>query len=110
MATRCNIIIKRGEQKILIYRHCDGYPSETGRDLLKICGKAGYDLFEIIQAFAESGHYELSRVKHGDAEYEYTIDLDKKDITCYSINREIYIKSDMFDSSERIIYGGLNQN
>lgn len=33
MSTRCNVIIKDGCTKIILYRHSDGYPDCTGEDL-----------------------------------------------------------------------------
>ena len=33
MSTRCNILIKSGSTNIWLYRHCDGYLSETGYNL-----------------------------------------------------------------------------
>ncbi len=99
MATRCNIVIKRGEDEILIYRHWDGKPSVTGVELLKICQDSNYDIFGIIQSMARDGQYELTQHKHGDAEYEYTIDIDRKEITAFQIPYEIWIKSDEFGFS-----------
>ena len=34
MSTRSNIIIKNGKTNILLYRHCDGYLTGAGQDLL----------------------------------------------------------------------------
>lgn len=34
MSTRANITIEYGESRVILYRHCDGYPSETGADIL----------------------------------------------------------------------------
>jgi hypothetical protein len=34
MSTRSNIIIKNGRTEILLYRHCDGYLTGTGQDLV----------------------------------------------------------------------------
>ncbi len=99
MATRCNIVIKRGEDEILIYRHWDGKPTVTGVELLKICQDSNYDIFGIIQFMARDGQYELTQHKHGDAEYEYTIDIDRKEITAFQIPYEIWIKSDEFGFS-----------
>ena len=33
MSTRCNIIIEDSSDKLFFYRHSDGYPEETGKDL-----------------------------------------------------------------------------
>ncbi len=99
MATRCNIVIKRGEDEILIYRHWDGKPSVTGVELLKICQESNYDFFRIIQSMARDGQYELTQYKHGDAEYEYTVDIERKDIGAINILDGIWLKSDEFGFS-----------
>lgn len=80
MSTRCNVIIKKGEDEILLYRHWDGYPSVTGRNLLSICNESNYDTLKVIKSLAKSGNYELSAYKHDDADYEYVVDLDNRRI------------------------------
>lgn len=96
MSTRCNIIIKKGEDKVLLYRHCDGYPSATGRDLLKLCSECKFDVFKLFKYLANSGAYELSSFKHGDAEYEYVIDLDSKRIYADNLNTKESFDQDDF--------------
>ncbi len=85
MSTRGNIVIKRGDDEIHIYRHWDGKPSITGADLLKICRDSNFDVFGIIQSMAREGQYELTQFKHGDAEYQYTIDIDRKNVEAIHI-------------------------
>lgn len=99
MATRSNIVIKKSDDEILIYRHRDGKPAVTGVELLKICHESDYDVFSIIQSMAKDGRYELTPFKHGDAEYEYTIDIGKKEIEAIQILDGIWIKSDEFEFS-----------
>ena len=36
MSTRSSILIKNGKTEILLYRHCDGYLTGTGQDLVMI--------------------------------------------------------------------------
>ncbi len=36
MSTRCNVAIVGGEIKVMVYRHCDGWPTELGYDLDRI--------------------------------------------------------------------------
>ncbi len=48
---------------------------------------------------ARDGQYELTQYKHGDAEYEYTIDIERKDIGAINILDGIWLKSDEFGFS-----------
>lgn len=96
MATRCNIIIKKGEDEVLIYRHWDGYPSATGRELLKGCSECDYDVMKVFKYLAGSGDYDLSNFKHGDAEYEYLVDLDRQRIYAQNLNTKESFDQDEF--------------
>jgi len=85
MATRSNIIIKQGRNKIYLYRHWDGYPSETGRDLLtRLLESRRHDegqafLSNLIRANREDWEgkplYELTDQIHGDIEYLYQFEF-----------------------------------
>ncbi len=99
MATRCNIVIKRGDDEILFYRHWDGMPSVTGVELLGICRDSNFDVFGIIQSMAREDQYELTQGRHGDAEYEYTIDLDNAELTALHIPYGRRIRSEEFEES-----------
>ena len=62
MSTRCNILIKSGSTNIWLYRHCDGYLSETGYNLastLSHCNGFKNFLDNLLNQKYESygGHY-----------------------------------------------------
>ena len=73
MSTRANVIVKKGDRKLIFYRQCDGYPENLGEDLKQcIVSDPTFTLFNII----EDCNLELTDSIHGDIEYLYTLDLD----------------------------------
>ena len=114
MATRCNIIIKDDSQELFFYRHWDGYPSNTGNDLINfikshyqsgkcrnnpqqsagwliIYGNISKRIRDVESSFPSSGDewkvgdYEPTDSISGDAEYVYTIDLIKQTLVVNDI-------------------------
>ena len=94
MSTRCNIIVKDKYDKFWLYHHCDGYPEGVGADLVK----RFQGLFEKDEKyFAEdicnelikdsSDNYELTGGEHGDIEYLYTLDLERKELYYRQVSR-----------------------
>jgi len=107
MSTRANIVIKSGREKLIFYRHSDGYPEGTLPLLEKFLAeiKAGnirdnvgqsagwlieYGRREMMECFDgktpeyyqwKVGFIEPTTCIHGDIEFLYTIDLNKKKIT-----------------------------
>ena len=87
MSTRANITIKNGESKIILYRHYDGYPTNTGIDILNRIkrSKTTSDLVsDFLTATNWSGFenppkklYEITTEIHGDIEYDYEITVPK---------------------------------
>ena len=85
MSTRTNILITKGDTKIWLYRHCDGYPRVTGYNLascLAECGKMNGFLTLLLDQKDESTMYrpatpiyEFTTQMHGDIEYLYKIQL-----------------------------------
>lgn len=99
MATRCNIIIKGMEfnkkTSVMLYRHLDGYPSVTGKELLdKLNGyistnadsKIYFDSLVNNLLKSKDGKYEYSSQMHIDIEWLYTIDLTKNKIYVQSVD------------------------
>jgi len=107
MSTRANIIIKDGNEKLWFYRHSDGYPEGTLPTLNKFLNliKEGKIRDNISQAAGwliligheeygsknplydwKVGAYEPTIGRHGDIEYLYTIDLEKKEIKVEEVN------------------------
>ena len=85
MSTRCNINIKIYNSNIWLYRHSDGYLSETGYNLacnlihsknahtfLQNLLNENYEKSELRPA---QNIYELTSSQHGDIEYLYTFDF-----------------------------------
>lgn len=92
MSTRCNVLLRSPEgSAIWFYRHCDGYPSEAGRDLERLYtshivksepGTRGFswiaDFAErMVRACDETGDriWRLTAGPHGDIEYCYVFDF-----------------------------------
>lgn len=85
MGTRTNILIENGESRIWLYRHWDGYPSCTGKDLAEqlIADKFRATAFlasllakrheQASYQSAPSSVYELTTALHGDIEWFYRI-------------------------------------
>lgn len=114
MSTRCNILVRDGEEELWFYRHSDGYPegampllqefmeyvkSGAIRDnisqasgWLVYLGAKEYGLHDPdkIDGFSgwKVGSIEPTTGQHGDIEYLYVIDLDKKTITIKDLYEE----------------------
>ena len=90
MSTRSNIIIKNGKTNILLYRHCDGYLTGTGQDLLDDLSNSDFEQepyfdnvaeFFNIAKFTEkllnqNTDYRIDNQLGGDIEYLYTFDFE----------------------------------
>jgi len=100
MSTRANIIIQDNYDKLYFYRHSDGYPDGTLPTLNQFLEKVksgeirnntsqaagwliviGHEEYKEYQPDWKVGAYEPTTGIHGDVEYIYTIDLEKKEIT-----------------------------
>lgn len=97
MSTRTNLVITCGRSTIYIYRHCDGYPAETGADILAKLreaigpadahrspnGAANYFTRAIfLEHYDQQSYekvprpmYELTTELHGDIEHAYFIEF-----------------------------------
>jgi len=96
MSTRCNIIVKAKGKKITLYHHWDGYPEGVGQDLVNKLQKVfDNDYFclwthivnKLVKDREDEG-YEITTGLHGDIEYLYTIDTDKKTLKFQSVGYE----------------------
>lgn len=116
MSTRCNILIKGGKNPpVLLYRHCDGYPEETGVELKRLVEKytSENQYCKIPCVFATNliryrykvnpnmvwacaktdGYvmpYDLADAVQSDIDYLYFIDLKQKSVRCCRANSEIW--------------------
>ena len=95
MATRCNVILKdsKNDSKVYLYRHWDGYPGETGADLIKHLvpaldaknGQRGFRAMLTSLVNAKRGgegrdhdqpQYEVTDAIHGDIEHLYELSFN----------------------------------
>ena len=109
MSTRATIKIIEGEDTVWVYHHCDGYPDGIGSDMKKYLDTLDYwDAYDIATDLIKGKKcgatnniwtgkttpgddgYELTSGQHGDENYGYIIDCDKKTITCYRIGWDEY--------------------
>lgn len=118
MGTRSNIIIKKtndygeknpntGTKYIQLYRHWDGYITETGLDICQLFMKADFsdtDSILSLNYFLKDNlthKYEIESLgndclPHGDVEYIYLVDLDDG-IKVTAFIRGDYMTSDVDD-------------
>ena len=90
MSTRSNIIIKNGKTNILLYRHCDGYLTGAGQDLLDDLSNSdfeekpyfdniaeNFDIAKFLKKLlnCENGSYRIDDQLGGDIEYLYTFEF-----------------------------------
>ena len=118
MSTRCNIIIKKFTNEVVLYHHYDGYPRGVGIDLVRMfeddfkkSSKIYIDdvVNKLIKNEDDKG-YEWTTGLHGDIEYLYTIDCDAKTITCedadnWGTELKVWNKRDMFDYAGKVERG-----
>ena len=90
MSTRSNTIVKnmKTDEKVYLYRHCDGYLEGAGFDVLDALNKfVTLGKENTIQNIAEfikekcDGTYEDTDSIHGDIDYLYVIEVDGEDVT-----------------------------
>lgn len=100
MSTRCQVIAIKGEQKCYTYHHCDGYPEGVGSELLSwlqlnennLPGNPKLDLtnpntfLQSLEDFDSSYEFENYGL-HGDEEYVYYVDLEKRTFKCYHLSQ-----------------------
>ena len=84
MSTRSNIIIKNGRTEILLYRHSDGYLTETGQDLHDDLSNSDFDnvngYFNLAKftkkLLDQDTDYRIDNQFGGDIEYLYTFEFE----------------------------------
>ena len=97
MGTRATILIKQGDSKVRLYHHYDGYPEGIGTDMKNFLEHIPFwHLESLANRFLKgsvvskySGKpdngYEYTTCQHGDEEYAYLIDCDKRELKCYKL-------------------------
>lgn len=91
MSTRCNIIIKDKYNEFWLYHHHDGYPEGVGADLTKRMNSAfekDLDLSDVVNMLIKDidDEYEITTGEHGDIEYLYKIDVDRKTLSYQAVS------------------------
>jgi hypothetical protein len=89
MSTRCEVTVIGRYGKVKLYHHHDGYPEGVGFDLIermsKYVSEIDFDRFVNDLVKDPNDEYEITQYNHADREYEYFVDLKKKQIQCYSV-------------------------
>ena len=99
MSTRCNVIIREGSWKILLYHHHDGYPEGVGKDLKSLMERIVANHWfidsermatilvknETETTGFDDKEYEPACCLHYDIEYLYEIDVNKNLLKCYAV-------------------------
>ena len=124
MSTRTNVLIECGDTKLWLYRHHDGYLSETGYNLASILANSDcYDTF--ICSLLEQKYdasicrnsekiYEFSTGQHGDIEYLYSIKFIGKEVKFKAEHvasweeRKTLLDTDYFELSNEEVRKQLN--
>ena len=116
MSTRSNIIIKNGRTEILLYRHCDGYLTGTGQDLLDDLSNSDFDnvgqYFNIAKftekLLSQNSSYRIDNQLGGDIEYLYTFEFEDGYEHGDHYNR-VKLKSIEVDQEHEYGRGGTNK-
>ena len=98
MSTRSNIVIQNGSTRLYLYRHYDGYPGETGADLVEKLRASKGSVEAFIVALLGDQHpatsyggprqiYEVTSELHGDIEWIYALRFDGKEPAVAAIAR-----------------------
>lgn len=96
MSTRCNIIIKgRGNERVYLYHHHDGYPEGVGQDLAKLLAEplligrvyATPVVNHLVKNTAglNDDEYEVTMGLHGDIDYCYVVNCKTNSLRCFKV-------------------------
>lgn len=109
MATRCTIKIIGDNENQYFYHHWDGYPKGVGYDIFNYLNiKDKWDFSEIVKEM-NSGYvgddptYEPSEGIHGDENYIYVINCNKKEFICYKNNKLTWNECEIFIDENIVI-------
>ena len=85
MSTRAHVVIKERNDVIKLYRHSDGYPEGCGEDIKKALDAHGWGDPEYFAADlirqSSSRQFVPALSIHGDEEFFWTLDFDKKELS-----------------------------
>ena len=116
MSTRSNIIIKNGRTEILLYRHSDGYLTETGQDLHDDLSNSDFDnvngYFNLAKftkkLLDQDTDYRIDNQFGGDIEYLSTFEFEDGYEHGDHYNR-VKLKSIEVDQEHEYGRGGKNK-
>ena len=116
MSTRSSILIKNGKTEILLYRHCDGYLTETGQDLHDDLSNSDFDnvngYFNLAKftkkLLDQDTDYRIDNQFGGDIEYLYTFEFEDGYEHGDHYNR-VKLKSIEVDQEHEYGRGGKNK-
>ena len=122
MSTRSNIIIKNGRTEILLYRHCDGYLTGAGQDLLDDLSNSDFEKEPYFDNVAEyfniakftekllnqNTDYRIDNQLGGDIQYLYTFEFEDSYEHGDHYNR-VKLKSIEVDQEHEYGRGGTNK-
>ena len=114
MSTRAHIRIVNGDEQAMLYRHCDGHPSDLGRSILKYLNRIkDWNIEKIKQKLLTNLKYwdrkslrhriEETDCLHGDEEYVYVIDVLSKTLRCYFHGYDVSFEECCVPRNERSI-------
>ena len=93
MSTRCQVRIIRNGYPLNYYHHCDGYFEGVGKELqewLKECMERNkwrtddcLDEMHVVENMTMQNGYEPTFCIHGDIEYFYLLDFDRRVFRAY---------------------------
>jgi hypothetical protein len=96
MSTRCHTIITKSNDKVYVYRHCDGDPDGAGEDLKDFIDKHindfkdwnPYDFAHELCCWNSQFEFEDYRL-HGDESYIYFLNMDDMTLECYNYSWDL---------------------
>lgn len=93
MSTRCDVLVKCGKFKVQFYHHTDGYLEYIGQHLVdfmrdkEVMNQQHNDIAaeNYVQKMIDDG-FIITFCEHGDTEYHYEVNIDKKTIKAYKVH------------------------
>ena len=124
MSTRCNIIVKDGNDRIYLYHHHDGYPMGVGTELQRWLDERfkpqpyftprwyamsiatalvkGAPVYPFDKEGKKDDEYEITTGLHGDVEYVYVINCQARTLRCYEVSWDDVIHQDIKIQWEKV--------
>lgn len=111
MSTRAHIRIINEDEKVMLYRHRDGYPKDLGISILKYLKRIKeWNVEKIKQKLLKNlKYYDVKDLRHrieetcgmhGDEDYIYIIDAQNKTLKCYRHGLDVPFEKSCIPSNE----------